>query len=239
MCLSMKKYLVFLLIPCLLFSPFGCAAKKSRIHPEFESRYKNIKTSGLIPPDIEIYELTAGGIRELKDEWSDIGKENVFKALMKKLKEKEIKVEILTKDEDMEDALALYRAVSLCIGLHTNGPFAFSEKQENFDYSIGSIEKILKKHGVDALMIIYGSDEDTTGGRQALIALGLLASIATGVPLAPRAGITTMDVALVDPSGTILWYMDKRSGASHALIKPEDATSFVEDIFSDFPGPDK
>jgi hypothetical protein len=72
-----------------------------------------------------------------------------------------------------------------------------------------------------------------------LIALGLLASIATGVPLAPRAGITTMDVALVDPSGTILWYMDKRSGASHALIKPEDATSFVEDIFSDFPGPDK
>jgi hypothetical protein len=33
--------------------------------------------------------------------------------------------------------------------------------------------------------------------------------------------------------------MDKRSGASHALIKPEDATSFVEDIFSDFPESDK
>ncbi len=232
---SKKRFVSLLLILCLSFSSFGCAVIKSRTHPEFEARYEKIEIYGLILPDIKIYELTAGGVCELKDEWSDIGKENVFNALMKKLEEKEMKVEALTKDEEMEDILALYRAVSMCIGLHTHGPFAFSEKQENFDYSIGPIEKILKKHGVDALMIIYGSDEDTTGGRQALIALGVLASIATGVAVVPRAGITTMDVALVDPSGTILWYKDKRSGASHALIKPEDATSFVEDIFSDFP----
>ena len=239
MCLSMKKYLVFILIPCLLFSPFGCAVIKSRTHPEFEARYRNIETFGLIPPDIEIYELTAGGVRELKDEWSDMGKENVINSLMKKLKEKDIKVETFTKDEIMEETLALYRAVSMCIELHTQGPFAFPEKQKNFDYSIGSIEKTLEENNVDALMIIYGSDEDTTGGRQALIALGVLASIATGVAVAPRAGITTMDVALVDPSGTILWYKNKSSGASHALKKPEDATSFVEDIFSDFPESDK
>ena len=173
MCLSMKKYLVFLLVPCILFSPLGCAVIKSRTHPEFEARYKNIETFGLIPPDIEIYELTAGGVRELKDEWSDMGKENVINALMKKLKEKEIKVETFTKDEIMEETLALYRAVSMCIELHTQGPWSFPEKQKNFDYSIGSIEKILKENDVDALMIIYGSDEDTTGGRQALIALGV------------------------------------------------------------------
>lgn len=240
MCVNKKKrYIIFMLISCLLFLSCGCAVMKSRTHPEFEERYKNIKTSGLIPPDIEIYELSAGGVRELKDEWSEIGKENVFNALMKKFKEKGIKVDTLTKDEEMEDTLALYRAVSMCINLHTQGPSAFPEKQKNFDYSIGSIEKTLDKYGVDALMIVYGSDESTTGGRQALIAFGLLASIATGVPVVPRAGITTMNVALVDPSGTILWYNCKRSGASHDLRKPEDATSFVEDIFSDFPESNK
>ncbi len=237
--LSKKRYVALLLVPCILFLPFGCAVIKSNTHPEFEARFKNIENFGLIPPDIKIYELTAGGVRELKDEWSDMGKENVINALMKKLKEKDIKVEIITKDEMMEEALALYRAVSMCIELHTQGPFVFPEKQKNFDYSIGSIEKALEENNVDALMIIYGSDEDTTGGRQALIALGVLASIATGVVVAPRAGITTMDVALVDPSGIILWYKNKSSGASHALVKPGDATSFVEDIFSDFPESDK
>lgn len=239
MCLNMKRYLVFLLVPCLLFSSFGCAVIKSSTHSEFEARYKNIKTSGLIFPDIEIYELTAGGVRELKDDWCKSGTENVFNALMEKLKEKEIEVKILTVEEDIEDILALYRAVSTCIHLHTYGPYPFPEKKKNFSYSIGSIEKILKKHGVEALMIIYGSDEVTTGGRKALIAFGALATIATGVPVVPRAGITTMDVALVDSSGTILWYMGKRSGASHDLRNPEDATTFVEDIFSDFPGSDK
>jgi len=236
---SKKRFVSLLLILCLFLSSFGCAVIKSKAHSEFEARYRNIETFGLIPPDIEIYELTAGGVRELKDEWSDMGKENVINALMKKLKEKEIKVESFIKDENMEEALALYRAVSICIELHTQGPWSFPEKQKNFDYSIGSIEKILKENDVDALMIIYGSDEDTTGGRQALIALGVLASIATGVVVAPRAGTTTMDVALVDPSGTILWYKNKSSGASHALKKPEDATSFVDDIFSDFPESDK
>ncbi len=239
MCLSMKRYLVFLLVPCLLFSSFGCATIKSSTHSEFEVRSKNIKTPGLIPPDVKIYEFTAGGVHELRDDWSDKGKENILNALMEGFKEKEVKVNILAIDEDIEEEMeeikALYRAVSTCIHLHTYGRYPFPEKKKNFDYSIGSIKKILDKYGSDALLFVYGSDETATGGRKGLIAASFVAAAVTGVYIGPRGSITSVSIALVEPSGTILWYCIKNRVGGYDLTEKESVSMFLEDILTNFP----
>ena len=49
-------------------------------------------------------------------------------------------------EEEMEEIYALYNAVSTRIILHTQGDNKFPEKVENFDYSIGFIENILKRY---------------------------------------------------------------------------------------------
>jgi hypothetical protein len=239
--LSQKKSLIFVLGLSLLFMAVCCAPLKPyRTHPEFEMRAKNIKTTGLLSPDIKIYEFTAGGVKELRDDWCSKGRENVQGALVECLREKPLEVKPITFDQEMEEEMqeiyALYRAVSTSINIHTYGDFKFPEKMKNFDYSIGSIDKILQKHETDALIFVYGFDEISTGGRKALQAAGIIAGALTGVVVIPRSGFTVVNVALVDPSGGILWYNIKGSQGGYDLRTPESATNFIRAVLSDYPG---
>ncbi len=239
MYLNKRKSLAFLSVLFFLFLAFSCIPIEYRTHPEFEVRSKNIKTPGLIPPDVKIYEFTAGGVHELRDDWSDKGKENILNVLMEGFKEKEVEVNALTIDEDIEEEMeeinALYRAVSTCIHLHTCGPYPFPEKKKNFNYSIGSIESILEKYGSDALLFVYGSDETATGGRKGLIAVGFVTAAITGVYMGPRGSITSVSIALIEPSGTILWYCIKNRVGGYDLTEKESVSTFLEDILANFP----
>lgn len=240
MSLNSKKSFIFVLGLCLFFLAVGCAPITKTVHPEFEVRLKDIKTTGLLSPDIKIYELTAGGVRELRDDWCVKGKENVQKATMECLGERPLEIKPITIDkeseEEMEEIYALYRAVSTSINLHTQGDNKFPEKVKNFDYSIGSIENILKRYEVDSLMLVNGFDEISSSGRQALKAAGIIAGALTGVVIIPRSGITIISVSLLDPSGAILWYNIKGSQGGYDLRNPESATKFVREILSDYPG---
>jgi hypothetical protein len=238
--ITSNKSLILVLGLCLLFVAFGCAPLTKTVHPEFETRTKDIKTTGLLSPDIKIYEFTAGGVRELKDDWCVKGKENVQRAMIEGLGEKplEVKPIIIEKEteEEMEDIYALYRAVSTSIILHTRGENKFPEKIKNFSYSVGSVENILKRYGVDTLIFVTGLDEISTAGRKALTAAGIIAGALTGVMVIPRSGITVVSVAMVDPSGAILWYNIKGSQGGYDLRNPESATKLVREILADYPG---
>ncbi len=238
--LRIKRFLVLLICFCLLFIAVGCAPKTYMVHPEFEMRTKNIKTQGIITPDVKVYEFTAGGILELRDDWCAKGKENVLNSIIDMFKGKPLEVKPITIDKDieeeMEDIQALYRAVIISINHHTyGGPNAFPEKKKNFDYSIGSIDEIVKRYGADALIFAYGYDEISTSGRKALAVAGIIAGAFTGVVVTPRAGITVINVAVVDSSGTILYYNAKGSQGGYDLRNYDSCASLIEDIISDYP----
>ncbi|MCL5062961.1 MAG: hypothetical protein M0Z70_08050 [Nitrospiraceae bacterium] len=233
-----RKFLI-LQVLCLLLLAFGCAPKAYRVHPDFDTLSKNIKSPSLIPPDIKVYEFTVGGIQELRDDWSATARANVLKIVTETFKEMAFEIKTMAIDKDIEDELediqALYRAVSTSIQLHTyNQQTLFPEKLKNFDYSIGSIEKILHKYGTDALILVYGFDEIPTGGRKALTAAGIIIGVFTGVIVAPRAGITALSIALIDSSGTVLWYSFKGM-PGYDLREPENAINLTKGILSDFP----
>ena len=245
--IRLRKSLILVSGLCLLFMAFGCAPITKTVHPQFEIRTKDIKTTGLLSPDIKIYEFTAGGMRELRDDWCAKGKENVERALIECFREKPFGIKSITVDKDLEeemaDVYALYRAVSNSINLHTQvGDQHFPGKVKNFDYSIGSVEEILKKYGGEALIFVSGFDEISTAGRQTLKAVGIIAGVALaaagvgGAMIIPRSGITLVSVALVDSSGTILWYNIKANQGGYDLRKPESATEFVREILSNYPG---
>ena len=234
-----KKFRELLAVLCLLFIAFGCAPKAYRAHPQLEIRAKNVKHPGLVRPDIDICELTAGGVRELRDDWCEIGETCVLRAMVENLRAKEIKIETLELGKDiekeMEEIQALYRAVSLSIQLHTYGPYLFPEKKKNFEYSIGPIDGILQKFEADALIFVYGIDEISTAGRKALKAASVVVGAFTGVVIMPRSGMTILSVALVEAPGTILWYCIKSSQGGYDLRKPESASDLVENVLRDFP----
>jgi hypothetical protein len=190
------KLLVIALFGCLAMG-YGCGASEPylikepyRMHPEFYKRALRIKTPGLIAPDVKVCELTAGGVREFRDDWGAAGKQNVAGALAECLDEQACRVKTCVAgkgiEEELEDIEALYRAVSQSIQTHTYGPHLFPEKQMNFVYSVGSIEDLLQRLEADALIFVYGYDEISTAGRKALTVLGVAIGAVTGVLVLPR-----------------------------------------------------
>lgn len=236
----MKKWIIGFMI---LFQ-MGCAIKY-RMHPDFEARFKEVEQAGLVPPDVKIYELTAGGVQELRDDWIEEGEKNIAKFLMEDFQEKPIRIESVEMNdklkEELEEIQALYRAVSQSIEWHTYpGPNLFREKQENFDYSIGSIEEILDIFKADALIFAYAMDEEATGGRTAVkvgeILVGATIAAFTGVYVGPsHISGSYLSVALIDRSGTILWYGLKNDEGGFDFRNPESAARIVKAVVSDFP----
>jgi len=241
MAMHYKKSLIYFSILLLVLLSLGCAAQKAyRINPEFESHARSVTTPQLIPPDIKIYELSAGGVEELIDEWSAKGKENVTKSIIDELSDKEVEIKTASLDEELkgelEEVQALYMAVHNSILLHTyNTNNLFPDKQKNFDYSIGPIDKILQKFNSDSLIFAYGYDQISTGGRKALMVLGMLLGAATGVYVAPSYGVTAVSVALVDSSGTVLWYNVNANAGSFDLRDEKSCRSLVKGLLRDFP----
>ena len=90
-----------------------------RAHPDLDRRVKTVRVLSALPPDIKIYELTAGGVQDLRDDWSAAGRDAVFKGLTEVFHERGIAVRQLTVDNTMrapvEDVTVLYRAVSSSI----------------------------------------------------------------------------------------------------------------------------
>ena len=219
--MSAKKKRILLFLSCLSISlmAFGCAPQAYRIHPEFEKRARNFNTLGLMLCDVKAYEITGLGVVELRKGWCTTGRENLISALVEGLGKKNYKIKPLAKDKDKEieeeiaEIEAVYGAVNKSIQLHTYGPQLFPEKKKNFQYSLGSVERILQKSGTDSLVFVRGLDHVFKGKEEAFIS-----------------------VAFVDSSGTILWYCEKGIRGEGGLRDPESVSKLVENVLASFPG---
>ena len=211
-----KRFLFPFACLSLLITVFGCASPAYRTHAEFRVRVKNIGIPVLVLSDVRIYEISPGGVVELRDDWGAIGKHNLLTALLANLDDKHYSVKSLIPDKgiekEMEEIQALYKAVNRSIQLHTYGPQLFPDKLRGFDYSLGSIERILKKCEADSLIFVD--------------ALGY---ISTNKPK------TSVSLCVSDSSGTIVWYCVKGSLGEYDLRDPESATKLVKDMLSCFP----
>jgi hypothetical protein len=212
----------------------GCAPA-FRAHPDLQARTREMKSVAVLPPDVKIYEFTAGGVRDLRDDWCATGKANMETSIGASFKDKPFEIKQVKVDkeieEEIEDIYALYRAVSGAIILHTyNENSRFPEKIKRFEYSLGPLGPILDHFGSDGLIFVHGEDEISTGGRKALQVFAFV----VGVP-GPRGGITAVSVALVDKTGDILWYNVKAREGSFDLRKAESCSDFVGQVLVDFP----
>ncbi len=126
--------------------------------------------------------------------------------------------------------------MSTSILSHTYGDNPFPEKVKRFEYSIGPIDSLLKRWESDALVLIMGFDEISTSGRKTLTAAAMVLGALAGVVMLPGGGLTVVSMAVVDPSGNILWYNVRGSRGGHDLRDPESTRQLLKAIVSDLPG---
>ena len=222
----------------------GCATPHYRTHPQFEERLQAGMTIAVMPPDVKVYEVSAGEVPDLMDEWSDAARKNVVYAVRTRLPGKGAftirefdPTQSEAAKEEFEDAAALFRAVAMSAALHTypESGAQFETKTKQFDYTLGPLPMIRQASGADAVLFIEGVDQISTGGRVARDVALLVVGAAFGVIIVPQGGLTAISAALVDPqNGDVLWFNRHAVPGKYDLRKLDSAESCVTDAFDYF-----
>jgi hypothetical protein len=233
-----------LILAGLLIS--ACAtAPRYRAHPQLNSKIEKVKTITVIPLKVDVYQVTAGGLKEKMDEWCTQAKRNLLTAIEDELKLRPLLniksfPEILMSEDrkiNLEQTGALFEAVNSSIIIHTYGQpvHRFPEKIQNFAYTLGPEVRQLSGQ-TDALLFVRGVDNIATAGRKAVQAGSVILGALVGVQVNPNMGVTAVNLALVDANtGEVLWFNFHASAGDHDLRNPVDTAALVMDILKDFP----
>lgn len=236
-------------VTCIFFLFFisaGCTTTTptTKLHHTIKDKQQTpqFKQIVLLPVDIDIYELSLGGVKEEVPEWSSKAEENIHSALLFSNEgkcsgavHKAVSTSDLTSKEReiLEEHLALFSWVSgtaIWATSSFNKPWNF--KQDYFDYTIGDGLRFLKtKYDIDAGLIIIGEETVSTGGRQAAAALG---AVLFGVYI--PVGNAVLIGGLVDfETGNLLWMDYRAAGTGINLREFDTCKDFVEKLVEGYP----
>jgi len=230
--LSAFIFIVLLTSGCTTTSPF------LRTSPQFDQSIAQIKTIAVMPADIEVYSLTAGGMRELIDEWNDIAEQLIKENLKEHLADrfgfttKFIEEDWLKQNyKDLWNSnRALYNAVAMSALLHTfSMENIFPTKKKNFDYTLGiEVESLANVCQADALLFVYGFDHEATGGRAALAVWNFLLGAALGtVILTPNP--SGMFMGVVDAhTGELIWFKTSNPQSEYSFRNEKHINNLME-----------
>ena len=211
-------------------------------YDERAARAAGLQSVLLLTPDIKVNSLSAGDVKEEIPEWSEQARELVIKTVTEEMAARGRKLKVLdpkTRYRKTVNAVKdLHLAVMSSIYDHTiyepGNMNVFPQRIEHFDYSVGSVEKLLKAYRVDGILIIRGEDNISTSGRKALGVVSALNPFSQG----QMGGMTFLEVTLTDARGDVLWFALKWNAGDYDLRDSEEATRFVRDTFDDFEGGD-
>lgn len=170
----MKKLIPILIVSVLTAG--GCSVKSMRQTGQYPVYIREAKTIAVMPPDLYIYQITAGKMVELMDSWTDEAKEMTALALKENLDDR-YGYDIKFIDEDWlkenhkalwKDYSALYSTAVKSLMLHAmdTGPHRFPTKKDRFDYTLGSgVSELAKAVEADSLLFIHGEEYYSTKGK--------------------------------------------------------------------------
>lgn len=204
----MKIKNLFCIVILLFVS--GCATTY-RANESFPIYFDKPKTVAVMPLDVKINQVTAGGVTELMDEWTDQAKKSITSALLDEFgvfnNVKLVFIDEKTLASDQKEFLrsqqGLYEAVAASILFHTYNPvYTFPHKIKNFDYTMGSdFSKISSVMSADAYLYCQGVNYIWTGGR---VCLAVAAAFA-GIEILPHSEWFAM--TLIDgKNGDVVWF---------------------------------
>ena len=235
----------FILLPLIALFVAGCSTvPTAKVHYTLKEDpgSRPLQQVVLLPVDVDVYEMSAGGIKEEVPEWSSKAETNVRNALLLTKDAggvccitRQVDSSSLTPEEQdvVEEHLAFFNTVAtnaLWTSLPANPAWHF--KAEHFDYTLGDGLGFLKtKYDVDAGLILVGEDVVTTAGRKTTAFVGAMFGIA--IPL----GHSIMMVGLVDfATGDVLWMNHEVSTGGTDLRDPDSSKAMALRLMKDYPG---
>jgi len=195
----------------------------------------------LLPMDVKVSELTAGGLTEEVASWTHRAEELINRELRAgghSLSGYEfVEMPALTEQEQetLEQHLALLDTLGgnvLSLGSAPGGAQAWEPKMKHFDYTIGDGLAFLRERtGADMALMIYGNDLISSSGRKA--AFVFAAVFGVSIPM----GHAVLVGGMLDlTNGNVLWLNHEVSVADVTLREPDGVKTLLGALLSDYPG---
>jgi len=190
----------------------------------------------LLPPQVFVYELSAGGVPTRMADWEATARDNLIAAATRLSHEAGFELlpaPVLDPQlaDQLEAHIGLYERVAQSVFVYGRGDMdAWAHKKNEFDYTVGPGLAFLRQQtGADAALIVLGSDYISSGGRRAAFVAGLLLGVV--MPL----GQSFITAGIVDlTSGDVLW-MSFDSSASLDSRTPADVDGLMHDLYQTWP----
>lgn len=218
----------------------ACTQTRPLLHPSLtEYTAPGAARVLLMPPDVELSELTTVGLEEPRADWTEAASVNVRQAVHEVLAAGPAQVVEYGQPDDPFQLLPpehlqlikLHNAVAGSILLHAYFPRLRLPTKPRFEWTLGAettlplAQATLADH---ALFVVF-RDSYSSGGRVALMAVGALFGAA--VPGGRQIGFAS----LVDlRSGQIVWF-NRLSSDTGDLRDLDSAVSAVDSLLQDIP----
>ena len=190
----------------------------------------------LLPPQVFVYELSAGGVPTRMADWEATARDNLVAAANRLTHEAGF--ELLPAPaldpqlgDQLEAHMGLYERVAQSVFVYGRGDQdAWAHKQNEFDYTLGPGLAFLREQtGADAALIVLGSDYISSGGRRAAFIAGLALGVI--MPL----GQSFITAGIVDlTTGDVLW-MSFDSSATMDSRTRTDVDALMHDLYATWP----
>jgi hypothetical protein len=224
---------VFAALLVLISAPVSAQIGGKNVAPGFEGINKNDMVV-LMPVDVELFSLSAGGVAEPKADWTASALKHMNSAIAERKASWGAKFKLLSEQEadDFADQVALHAAVAQSIALHhsVGGVWALPTKQGQLLWSFNDAMKpIGQKTGSRYALFVWMRDSYASAERKAaMVAFALL-----GVGISGGAQIGY--ASLVDLSdGRIVWY-NRLARGSGDLREVESAKESIGALLAEFP----
>lgn len=193
----------------------------------------------LMPADIELYELSAGGVLEPKAEWTAAAQRHLDGALEAEKRQRGLRFDRfddsrLTSDlrAELDQIQRMHGAVGQAILRHAYTPNQeLPTKKDRFDWTLGpGVAPLRAATGADHALFVWIRDSYTSGGRAAV---QILAYVLIGVML--PGGVQTGFASIVDLStGDIVWF-NRLARPEGDLRTAEAAAETARTLLTGFP----
>ncbi|NIP46946.1 MAG: hypothetical protein GWN21_11895 [Gammaproteobacteria bacterium] len=192
----------------------------------------------LMPPDVELSELTVGGLVEPNAEWTAQGLSNVNQALADRMRRR--KAAMIPYDAPVGDAgrahdhqqiMKLHRAVGVSIIQHKYfEPLVLPTKKDVFDWGLGpDVQMLREEYNAQYALFVYLRDSYSSPGRVAMMVA--MTVFGYGMP----GGAQTGFASLVDlGSGEVVWF-NLLLRTTGDLRSPEPAREAIDALLAGFP----
>lgn len=191
----------------------------------------------VMQPDINVGVLTAGGMVEPREDWTEEARRNVTQSLISRQNRHGGRTKVANSREDtgadpalVEDLTDLHNMVGAAIILHKYSAFPLPTKRDKFDWTLG--ERAVEfgtTAQYDYALFLHAQDSFSSGGRVALQVLSAL-GCGFGVCVMPTGGAQVAFASLVDlRSGKVVWFNTLASSVGD-IRTAEGADKMVEKL---------